>query len=695
MPIKKLSSGALAGALAGLLYALAEYAIVILEPMLRWGPRSLGPEHWFWELLFGSIYVLAGAAIGAAAACLRGIDPAHSAPRAVMAVGLVVLIAGRLLDGETGFQDLVFAAALGGMAAIAWSGIFARKSATWLAWMSSPWVGIPLVFAWIKFTDRADGLPSCAAAILGVWTVVAGMVLAASRSTLAKRTLEHRFLPLTASASALLLLVLPAASYFLGAPPPISLKKSAGAGQNRPNLLLIVMDTVRADHLSAYGYSRRTTPNLEAFAREAVVYNNAVAPADMTLSSYGSIYTGLYPSWHHAVPSQAGYVMNALDSSFHTLAEILSANGYATLAVLANCGYLSRDFGMQQGFRYYDVRPPVQQGGAEYYLRDAVRPALSLLLPTGELDRVYRRADQITDDGLRLVSALREGGRPFFLSLNYMSAHEPYLAPTEYRAPFDSPEFDPDLLRDVRSNLAAHRRTPDTVEGLRDLTAEYDSALAYMDSEIKRLLDGMRRAGLYDNTMIVITSDHGEALGERDDLNHPASVHEELVRIPLLIKYPRSAGIPAPQRSDVTASSVDLLPTFLDAAGLPCPGNLHGSVLRTLRADDQRIVISESIADAHRMRMAGRPSRVQKALYWGTWKLIWKRTGSEMGSGALYNWRTDSAELHNLYVDEHAVAARLTMEIQQWLQSAPKAGRSTRTMDRQTLDQLRGLGYVQ
>jgi len=677
----------------GLLYGLTEYALVVLEPMLRWGPRSLGPEHWFWETLFLAIYVVSGALIGAAAALL-GDSARRAAPRVVVATGLAVLFAGRILSAGLKPADLVLDAAVLLMIAMTLAGIFSPASMTWLSWMSSPWVSIPLAMAFIKAGARSSGAGGAAAALFVIWSVAAAVVLAASRTPRLQMALKDRFAPLTMAASLVLLPAFASLSFWLNAEPPIPAAKLAAASAGRPNILLIVLDTVRADHLSLYGYGRHTTPNLQALALESVVFRNAVSAADMTLSSYGAMYTSLYPSWHGALPIKANH-LTGLDSSFLTLAEILSDHDYITLATLANNGYLNPEFGMHQGFQYYDVRGAVEQGGADFYLRDAIRPVLNLAVSTAELDRVYRRADQITDSGLRLFAAMRARKAPFFLSLNYMDAHEPYLPPAAYRGLFAGPgrDFDKSRLREVRAELAVHRRTPFTEAALRDFAAEYDGALAFMDAEIKRLLDGLKQTGLYDNTLIVVTADHGEALGERDDLNHPASVHQELVRIPLLIKYPRSFSAAPGQWVDGAVSGVDLMPTMLDVAGIPIQGNLQGRSLRNWGAagDADRIVISESFTDTRQTRMAGRPTRAQRALYRGPWKLIASSTGEE----ELYNWSTDTAESRNLYGSERVIASQLSRRLQSWLRIVPHLKRSTKQMDRQGVERLRGLGYVQ
>jgi arylsulfatase A-like enzyme len=502
-----------------------------------------------------------------------------------------------------------------------------------------------------------------------------------------------RFVRATATACVVLLAGEFTWTLRLDAPPPLPAQRQATSASKGPNVLLVVLDTVRADHLSVYGYGRRTTPNLEVFARESVLYRNAVSAADMTLSSYGAMYTGLYPSWHGAVPNPTSTVL-PLDGSFVTLAETLSANGYVAAAVAANHGYLNREFGMQQGFEHYDVRPPVAAAGIgrEYWLRNALRPLIELVVSTAEWDRAYRRSDQITGNALRILASRNQSSAPFFLSVNYMDAHEPYLPPAASRELIsfrNAGTRRTAATSELRAELAAHHRTPQTQAAVDDLNAQYDSAIAYMDEEIHRLLEGLRKTGLYDNTLIIVTSDHGEALGERDALGHPVSVHQELVHVPLLVKYPRSAGMPGGQQEAAVVSGLDLLPTVLDLAGIPLPVGIQGRSLRS-SADPERLVFSESFVDGHLSQNHLRSDRGQRAVYQGPWKLI----STVNGASELYDWRADPQETQNLYAANHPSAMLLTDQLALWLQRAPRRNSSMKKMDQQTLDRLRGLGYV-
>jgi arylsulfatase A-like enzyme len=482
---------------------------------------------------------------------------------------------------------------------------------------------------------------------------------------------------------------------WLNARPALSTPNTGGvSAQGRPNVLLIVLDTARADHLSVYGYQRRTTPNLEKLARESVLFRNAISASDFTLTAHGSLFTGLYTSWHRAYPV-SGTDFGRLDDSFHTLAEILAQHGYATSAVLANHGYLRPEFGMAQGFSYYEIRPTVRAMGPASipFLRNFARAALQQVTCTAELGRMYPRADQITDGALRVLNVARRGPGPFFLSLNYMEAHEPYSPPPPFRDAF--PGRDPALhsldLGALREKLAVAHPAPDAAAMLDHMISQYDGSIAFMDAEIQRLFEGMKRAGLYDSTLIIITSDHGQALGERSYVGHPGSPYQELVRVPLIIKYPAGESAEAGRSVGATVSGVDVLPTVLDTVGIPVPAKIHGRSLRRYAPDAERMVISESFFNKRERWLARRTERIERALYRGSWKLIQAVAGKK----ELYDVDRDGKELRNVYDPDNPIARQLTLDLDRWVHDAPPRRKGGPKVDRETMDRLRSLGYVQ
>lgn len=682
--------GFIYGGLAGVIYGLIEYAVLIVAPMYRWRPCSLGPTHWTWEAAIVSIYILLGAVVGGAAGMLRKEEGPRVATWVAVAAALAALAVGRLFIERRNAPNLVLEAAFGLMAVLIFSSAFFPGASIWRSWMCSPWIAVPLIFAVLKLRDFFNGAAMLSVAIVGLWAGVSVAVLAGSRMRFLSRTLEGRFLPLTALSCVVLLTALVSASLALDAPPRIPAAKAAS--QSRPNVLLVVLDTVRADHLSVYGYKRQTTPYLEALARETVLFRNAISASDMTLSSHGSLFTGLYPSWHGAHLTRS--VPQPLDPSFRTLAEILSDNGYTTMAVLANCAYLRPAFGLNQGFDLYDVRTPVSASAASREcLRGLLSRGLNHFVSTAEFFRSYRRGDEITGDALRIFNAMHGRGSPFFLTLNYMDTHDPYIPPPPYNDLFPgrNPKFDHlGRVTELHRELALLQTSATTAADLRHIDSQYDGALAYEDAEVKRLLDGLKQAGLYDNTLIVVTSDHGEALGERSFLGHSSSVHQELVHVPLLVKYPGSTSPSAGQPIETITSGVDIMPTVLDVAGIAIPPNLQGQSLRKLSAQAPGLVLAESFPN-YLARLKQRSDLGQRAIYQGHWKYI----GSTTGQKELYNLSDDPKELQNLYKSEDPVSRKFSEELDQWLQAIPNRKTAPDKMDRQTRDRLRSLGYIQ
>jgi arylsulfatase A-like enzyme len=682
------------GALVGLIYGLLEYALVVAAPMVRWRPCALVPGHWLWTALFISIYIVLGAAIASIAALSQKVNGPQAAGRATVAVALLALVAGRIMARGAAGPHLVLDIFLIVLAGLNAASMFTRRETTWVSWMLSPWVSIGLMLGAVKLEESFNSAAKFGGAVLGLGAIAAIFVYAASRSRILSRTIDNRFLPLTAAACGLMATALVAVSLFLNAPARLPAGPATiVARNNRPNVLLIVLDTVRADHTSVYGYSRRTTPNLEAFAQEGVLFRNAISASDITLSSHASIYTGLYPSWHRAYLVPVGDPP-PLDSSFRTMAETLSDSGYSTMAILANCAYLRPIFHLNQGFQLYDVRTVVNgsTAGGGFYLRDLLRRGLDRFMLTAELDREYRRADDITDDGLRVFGAMQSRAAPFFLNLNYMDAHDPYIPPAPYRDLFPgrNPSFRASRVHQLHRELALLQRPASLAGDLTHIESQYDGAITYVDSQVKRLLEGLKTAGLYDNTLVIVTSDHGEALGERSALGHPVSVHQELVHVPLLIKYPKSTAAVSGQQVDAYASGVDLLPTVLDVAGIPIPANLQGVSLRTLDPHADRMVWTASFPD-NLSRLRRRTDLAQHAVYQKNWKLI----GSTTGQRELYDVGNDPKELQNLYGDNTSPAQSLNAALNDWMSHVPRMKVLARKIDPQTRERLRSLGYVQ
>lgn len=437
---------------------------------------------------------------------------------------------------------------------------------------------------------------------------------------------------------------------------PILLALGCGAAcqrrAERPPVVLISLDTTRADRLGCYGASRKTSPNLDRLASEAIVYTRGVSTSSWTLPAHASLFTGKLTTSHGAHYDPAGpldlagvieapaewraYRARPLPESERTLAEILRDAGYATAGFVAG-PWLKRPFGLAQGFETWDDSGIETANG--------------------------RLAASVTDAALAWVDAA--GGRPRFLFVNYFDPHGPYLAPEPFGHAF----------------LPAGAPLAEGVPEGEELRARYDAEILFMDHHLGRLLDDLRRRGLYDPALIVVTADHGELLGEHGRIGHGQSLTEPELRIPLLVKRPR--GEAAPGRSDVPIQLIDVLPLILDRLGLETPPGVQGGVPPS--------VGHPIVAEVYPLPELS-PDGHWRAVYEGPRKLLW----NSLGRHAVFDLARDPAESHNLVEAERAAFERTAALLGRYLDSLPRPGDAgpARALDAQTRESLRSLGYV-
>ena len=299
-----------------------------------------------------------------------------------------------------------------------------------------------------------------------------------------------------------------------------------------PLVIVYLVDTLRADHTSAYGYARDTTPRLNEFAKDAVLFETAISQASWTKPAVASLFTSLLPGRHRAVQ-----LRDALDLGHVTIAEMLAAKGYATGAAIANSVIYSPGSNFEQGFDYF--------AGMH-----------------GEGNRPSKLvgAAKVVDGGLEWLEERR--GMPTFLYVHTMDPHVPYQPPP----PFDR-MFEP---HPAPGHPGADPRTDYTEPADRDrLIAQYDGDVAYGDQEFGRFVTRLRERGLYDQATIVFLGDHGEEFLDHGKWLHGRSVFDELVRVPLLVKFPGNRG--GGKRVKQMVQVVDVVPTILAQEGLPVP----------------------------------------------------------------------------------------------------------------------------
>ena len=410
--------------------------------------------------------------------------------------------------------------------------------------------------------------------------------------------------------------------------------KQANAAQSagRPNIILITLDTVRADHLSVYGYDRLTTPNLDHLAKRGVMFEEAVAASSWTLASHASILTGLLPHQHE------GNIYEPLDESPRTLAEILHAQGYETAGFNANNAYGQGSWGLAQGFETYDDSRTMVRHNLPRTLvaRTILRPLRQHLVPQG-LNSYRRNAADVNQDVVRWFG--RRSSRPFFLFINYFDAHGPYYAPPPYANRFG--KISEAAVKGIIFSELFPEQKPLTPEDYASFMDGYDNCVAYLDDQVGRLLQELSRSADWSNTIVIITSDHGEAFGTHGSFMHGRNLYyEEALHVPLIIAGP---GIPAGARIDHPSRLRELFPTILDLAlGEKVP--FHRRSLRRFwtpgfmpgPADDW--VVSELVPFLPDYRPA------MMSLMTSEWHYL----HDSNGKSELYRWREDRHEKDDL-----------------------------------------------
>jgi arylsulfatase A-like enzyme len=440
---------------------------------------------------------------------------------------------------------------------------------------------------------------------------------------------------------------------------------AAGA---RPNIVLVVIDTLRADRVSAYGYPRATTPNLSRLADEGVLFRNVIAPGNWTPPSTASLLTGTFPVTHGAIQAdQAG-----LHPANATLAEILSDAGYRTGAVVSNSTALGFASGFDQGFAFYDARPNGRFGyepmlnGFLIAFPLAFAGDLTPWRPATEVNRIaFEWLDENED-------------APFFLFLNYMEPHEPYAPP----APFADRYPGRRILMAPRSGEIMRDRRDLTPEEEAHFRSMYDGEVACADASLGTLLDHLRRIGVYEDTLVVVTSDHGEFFGEHRLMTHTIGPYEEVHRVPLVIRYPRSRvrGI-----ENAYVQLVDVLPTVLQVAGLPVPEIVQGRALPNVGHP----ILIEGAVNRRLVGFFGkRFDRSYQGIYAGGWKLV----SNSDGTNELFDLGADPAETRDLAGARPEHVAELARTMSAYRESLPRLTRAF--IDAEARRRLQGAGYL-
>jgi arylsulfatase A-like enzyme len=427
-----------------------------------------------------------------------------------------------------------------------------------------------------------------------------------------------------------------------------------GSLVRRPvNVVLISIDTLRADHLGCYGYGPPTSPQLDEFCRDAVVFENAVAQAASTLSSHASIFTSTLPSHHGALWS----TRTALSPKATTIAEILGAQGYEAIGFHGG-GMVAEELGVGQGFDpYVEIKGPFRKvvGAAVEWLDE--RPP-----------------------------------RPFFLFLHTYEVHHPY-------AP------DPKILELFEEGYAGSLPDKMTVEHLRRINgraeppleideadldhiiATYDAEIRSMDDALGRFFAALKQRGLFDDALVIFTSDHGEEFNEHGAVGwHAHTLYDELLKIPLVIKLPGAEQ--AGRRVGSVVRSLDLAPTVLEVLGLPPHPLFEGtSTLLLLDGDaPPRVAVSQNDKKYDPPISALRTS---------DWKLYEDRLFWRVYRARLFDLRSDPAETRNVLAFNPGEGRRLAARLRQIESLRATISEGQAELSAESVRRLKSLGYVE
>jgi arylsulfatase A-like enzyme len=421
--------------------------------------------------------------------------------------------------------------------------------------------------------------------------------------------------------------------------------------------VLVTLDTTRADHCSAYGYSRETTPTLERVAAEGVRFAVAYAPSATTGPTHATLFTSLYPPSHGVLKNGI-----ALAPPYVTLAERLRERGYTSAAFVSSF-VLDPKFGWDQGFDAFDAEfaPEGETWhGATWEGR-----------PVGVFDR---RADATIARARAWLERGRDASRPFFLFVHLFDPHKPYVPPEEYARRFPPAEQDSDDLRVT--------------------IAKYDAEIAFADAQLGELLAALEALGLARDTLLLVTADHGEGLMQHGHLEHGVHIYEEQVRVPLLVRWP--ARLAAGRVVESAVSLVDVVPTVLELLGAPPAEGLGGTSLVPELDGKARLDPTRPIFLYRQLFpptvVESTPVRGEKfGVRIGAWKYI---LGPEEGSKELYDLSQDPGERTNRFPLDPQRADFLASRMESWRASLPRAaaGPGVSEEDR---EKLRALGYTE
>lgn len=411
------------------------------------------------------------------------------------------------------------------------------------------------------------------------------------------------------------------------------------------NVLLVIIDTVRADHLGCYGYGRSTSTVIDSLAAEGTMWRNVQGQSSWTLPAMASIFTGTTERAHRS-GLREGLAMG-LSPDLETMPQMLQQRGYNTAAFF-NVAVLAPSYGFVRGFDFYDCRGCT----------------------------IDQNAEEVTDSFLRWMEEGRRGGSPFFVTLHLFDPHYPYTPPEPWNSRWTDPDYRGADWTDVASAdyLAGFAGGEVDSAAMHHIIACYDAEIAYTDSQLSRVFSFLRREGLADSTLVILMADHGEEFGEHGQVMHGFQLYQETVGVPLVMSGP---GIPSGAVEEGPVAQIDVLPTLLARLGMQVPEQVQGMDLiggDSIPAD--RVIPSSGFTT----------DLEQAALRRGDLKLFW-----EPGDGqpVMYDLASDPREMVPLEPDSSLI------EEAEFYWATPEMGEPAPVPGTEMfVEKLRNLGYI-
>ncbi|MEM8995334.1 MAG: sulfatase [Acidobacteriota bacterium] len=437
--------------------------------------------------------------------------------------------------------------------------------------------------------------------------------------------------------------------------------RPGAATEDRPHLVVYLIDTLRADHLGAYGYPRDTSPHIDRFAaEEAVLFENAQAQTSWTRAAVASILTGLWSQLHGALDDP-----DMLAEELVTLPERLQEAGYLTAGFVSN-GNAAENFGFAQGFEHFEYLNQLNDG------------------------QRLARAHQLNDAVYAFLDAHKDDPRPLFLWIHTIDPHAPYMAPEPFHSKFSNRPRDLEdgsIKRLIAMQTDVEPVAQAEVDHLIDL---YDAEIAANDAAFGDLLEQLRARGLYDRSAVAVLSDHGEEFFEHGGLQHGRTLHSDQLDTPLIMRVP---GMAAGLRRTETAEHVDLAPTLIELAGAAPLEQTQGQSLLPLMTEGEVAWDNRSVAYLQLRGIRSASFLDEK----GDFKAVIDYLDGAESYPAMYNRRDDRVEANPLDGDSESMRSRyLASRLRLQVAGAQRLfDGGTAELPEETIEQLRALGYIE